>query len=113
MQIMPATGRELGRRIYGIFSESRLTNPQVNIELGTYYLRQLINMFGGSEPLAVAAYNGGMGNVRKWRQNNRRPMDEFVESIPYSETRNYVKRVIMLKSTYKTLSNERRLPPQG
>lgn len=113
MQIMPATGRELGRRIYGLFSESRLTNPQVNIELGTYYLRQLINMFGGSEPLAVAAYNGGMGNVRKWRQTNRRPMDEFVESIPYSETRNYVKRVIMLKSTYRTLSNERRLPSGG
>ena len=107
MQIMPATGRELSRRLHGIFNESRLTDPEVNIELGTYYVRQLLNMFGGSEPLAIAAYNGGLGNVRKWRQSNRAPLDEFVESIPFSETRNYVKRVILLRSTYRTLSNER------
>ncbi len=104
MQIMPPTGKELASKINRLFTERRLTDPEYNIELGTFYLRHLINTFGGVEELAIAAYNGGQGNVRKWRRNNQRPLDEFIESIPFSETRNYVKRVTLLRGTYRELA---------
>jgi soluble lytic murein transglycosylase-like protein len=107
MQIMPATGRELAGKLSSLLREPRLTDPQTNIRLGTFYLRQLVDRFGGVEELAIAAYNGGQGNVNKWRRNNRRPLDEFVESIPFSETRNYVKRVTLLGSTYRVRDQAR------
>lgn len=107
MQIMPATGAELGRKLRKPFAGSRLEDPEVNIELGTYYLRQLINWVGGSEEKALAAYNGGIGNVRKWEKAfaGRAP-DEFIESIPFSETRGYVKRITLMRSTYEQLHQE-------
>ncbi|HXI13321.1 MAG TPA: transglycosylase SLT domain-containing protein [Thermoanaerobaculia bacterium] len=104
MQLMPATGRELGTRIHGLFTNSRLENPEVNIELGTHYLRKLINLLDGNVELAVAGYNGGPYRIKKWRQQNRaKPLDEFLEGLSLSETRNYVKRVTMLRSTYQRL----------
>lgn len=105
MQIMPPTGKELATKINRLFTERRLTDPAYNIELGTFYLRHLINIFDGVDELAIAAYNGGQGNVRKWRRSNQRPLDEFIESIPFSETRNYVKRVTLLRGTYRELSS--------
>ncbi|MEO8216623.1 MAG: lytic transglycosylase domain-containing protein [Acidobacteriota bacterium] len=103
MQLMPATAKELGGILHGIFSTSRLTDPEVNIELGTFYVRKLIDRYNGEELLAIAAYNGGQGNVSKWRAANHRPLDEFIEGMPFPETRNYVKRVIIHRSTYKDL----------
>lgn len=101
MQLMPSTGRELARNLHVPFGQSRLENPEVNVELGTAHLKMLINMFNGNALLAVASYNAGQGNVLKWKRSAPgRPMDEFVESIPFSETRNYVKRVTMLRSAY-------------
>ena len=111
MQIMPPTGKELASKINRLFTERRLTDPAYNIELGTFYLRQLIRTFDGVEELAIAAYNGGQGNVRKWKRNNSRPLDEFVESIPFPETRNYVKRVTILRATYEELAERGRLSP--
>jgi soluble lytic murein transglycosylase len=106
MQIMPATGRELAGKLRSLLGDPPLDDPHTNIRLGTFYLRHLINRFGGVEELAIAAYNGGQGNVNKWRRTNKRPLDEFVESIPFSETRNYVKRVTMLRSTYRVRDQE-------
>lgn len=104
MQLMPATGQELGRKVYGRFSVAQLTDPEVNINLGTLYIKQVIRMFNGNEELAIAGYNGGPYRIKKWRDANRRkPLDEFIESIPLSETRNYVKRVTMLRATYKKM----------
>ena len=101
MQLMPATGKELGARVFRSFSVGRLENPEVNIELGTMYFRQLVDLFGGKTELAIASYNGGRGNVAKWRRAApSKPMDEFLESIPFAETRNYVKRVTMLSAAY-------------
>lgn len=101
MQIMPATGRELGRKLLPVFSEKSLTDPNVNITLGTYYLKQLIDLLNGEVELAVAGYNGGPYRIKRWRQANRRqPLDEFLEGIPLSETRNYVKRVTLLRASY-------------
>jgi len=105
MQIMPATGKELGARLHVPFSAARLENPEVNIELGTFHLKNLIDMFGGNPFLAVASYNAGQGNVLKWkRANPSRPLDEMLESIPFAETRNYVKRVTMLRSAYSRIA---------
>ena len=105
MQIMPSTGKELGARLHVPFSAARLENPEVNIELGTFHLKNLIDMFGGNTYLAVASYNAGQGNVLKWKRAAAgKPLDELLESIPFPETRNYVKRVTMLRSSYSRIA---------
>jgi soluble lytic murein transglycosylase-like protein len=105
MQIMPPTGKELAQRMGIPFGVNRLEDPNVNITLGTRHLRMLIDLFGGQTHFAVASYNAGQGNVAKWRRAApRKPPDEFLESIPFPETRNYVKRVAMLKSSYERLA---------
>lgn len=105
MQIMPSTGIELGARLRVPFSTARLETPEVNIELGTFHLKNLINMFEGNAYLAVASYNAGQGNVLKWKRAAQgKPLDEMLESIPFPETRNYVKRVTMLRSSYSRIA---------
>jgi soluble lytic murein transglycosylase-like protein len=104
MQIMPATGNELGNRIYGRFSEARLLDPEVNVELGTHYLKRVIRLFDGNVELALAGYNGGPYRILRWRREQRsKPLDEFIEGMPLSETRGYVKRITLLQSTYVEL----------
>jgi soluble lytic murein transglycosylase len=103
MQLMPATGKELAQRLH---TSSDLENPDVNIRLGTFHFKQLVTLFGGNTQLAVASYNAGQGNVMKWRRGApHKPMDELLESIPFPETRTYVKRVTVLQSSYKRLSS--------
>ena len=105
MQLMPPTAQEHAKKLRITFAKSRLENPEVNIQLGTFHLRMLINLFRGNEHLAVASYNGGQGNVMKWRRAAPgKPMDEFLESIPFDETRGYVKRVAMLRAAYGRMS---------
>lgn len=102
MQLMPATGKEIAHRLH---TGTNLENPDTNIRLGTYYFRMLVNMFGGNTNLAIASYNAGQGNVMKWRRAApHKPMDEFLESIPFTETRNYVKRVNMNAASYRRLT---------
>ncbi|HEX6085271.1 MAG TPA: transglycosylase SLT domain-containing protein [Thermoanaerobaculia bacterium] len=106
MQLMPPTAKEHARRMRIPFAVSRLENPDVNVRLGTYHLRMLIDMFRGNTYFAVASYNAGQGNVLKWRRAAPgKPTDEFLESIPFQETRNYVKRVTMLRSTYARINS--------
>lgn len=101
MQLMPATGKELAQKLH---SSGDLENPDVNIRLGTYHFRHLIDLFGGNPQLAVASYNAGQGNVLNWRRGApHKPMDEFLESMPFAETRTYVKRVTILSATYRRL----------
>ncbi|MFN2238053.1 MAG: transglycosylase SLT domain-containing protein [Thermoanaerobaculia bacterium] len=108
MQIMPATGQELGERAYGTFSTSRLSDPEVNVDLGTRYLRHVINLFDGNIELALAGYNGGPYRIRRWRQGNpSQPLDEFIEGMPLSETRGYVKRITLLRTSYQELYGSR------
>jgi soluble lytic murein transglycosylase-like protein len=105
MQLMPPTAQDHARALGIRTSTSRLETPEHNIQLGTFHLRMLINMFRGNTHLAVASYNAGQGNVLKWRRANPgKPLDEFLESIPFAETRGYVKRVAMLKASYERLS---------
>ena len=103
MQLMPATAAQVSRRlgIAGLGVTSSLTgNPALNLRLGTAYMRELLDQFDNAVPLAVAAYNAGPGRVRDWLAVNNDPrtnavdMIDWIELIPFSETRNYVQRVI-------------------
>jgi soluble lytic murein transglycosylase-like protein len=101
MQLMPATGRELAANAH---IAPHLDNPETNIRLGTTHFKMLVNLFNGSNELAIAAYNAGQGRVLQWRRAAPgKPMDEFIEAIPYRETRTYVKHVVMLASTYRRM----------
>ena len=103
MQLMPATGRQLHRR-EGHGGRPDLENPAVNVRLGVAYLRRLLDDFGGDTVLALAAYNAGPARARRWRSDLAAlPADEFFESIPFSETRFYVKRVLFFEGAYASL----------
>ncbi|MGK2856654.1 MAG: lytic transglycosylase domain-containing protein [Thermoanaerobaculia bacterium] len=102
MQLMPATAEEVSRKAGLSFRQDRLTEAEFNVELGTRYLRELLTMMKGDEMLALASYNAGFGNVQRWLRAQRgAPPDEYLESIPFSETRGYVKRVLYYRSVYR------------
>jgi soluble lytic murein transglycosylase len=103
MQVMPATGRLLYRKENGKGLPD-LKDPEANLRLGARYLKQLIDAFPGDPGAALAAYNAGPGRVRAWKKaSNLAPEDEFLESIPFGETRFYVKRVLFFQSVYSSL----------
>jgi soluble lytic murein transglycosylase len=108
MQLVPATGRRLARSV-GLrgFSTASLTNPEINIRLGTLYFSQKVAQFGGTY-YALASYNAGESRVVRWK--SERPgldEDEFIDDIPFPETQNYVKRILGTAEDY------RRLYPDG
>jgi soluble lytic murein transglycosylase len=116
MQLMPQTAFRLdGNLQLGITNLSHICNIKNNIHLGTYYLSILIKEFG-SYAYALAAYNAGEEKVKKWIQKgDYKSIDEFIEDIPYSETRNYVKRIMTTFFEYKRSSEEEEAikNPQG
>jgi soluble lytic murein transglycosylase len=102
MQLMPQTAFQLNRNLHlKITNTSHVWNIKNNIHIGAFYLSTLVKEFG-SCAYALAAYNAGEEKVRKWIQKgNYKSIDEFIEDIPYSETRNYVKRVMTTLFEYK------------
>lgn len=102
MQLMPGTASVIDRNLnLGIKSSRDLLDGESNLHIGIYYLSRLGEEFG-SYPYAIAAYNAGEETVRKWLQKGKyKSTDEFIEDIPYIETRNYVKRVITTFFEYK------------
>ncbi len=108
MQIIPPTGDQIASYL-GIdrFETDRLREPSTNIRFGTFYLKRLVGRFQGSEPLAIAAYNAGPDVVTEWvRRDGPSAHDFFVESVPYSETRRYLRRVIRSQRVYQLLYDE-------
>lgn len=103
MQILPSTAHFLAHLSGGIsFTTSDLANPAVNIAYGAYYLRYLLDHYGGAELPAVAAYNAGWGNVDGWlAQAHAQASELTVEAIPFPETRAYVERVMSAQSAYR------------
>jgi len=105
MQLMPQTAYRLDRSLsLGVTRPSQLMDSGTNIALGTFYLKKLSDEFN-SLPLALAAYNAGELAVRSWQ--HRYPyqsVDEFIEDIPYAETRNYVKKVLTSYFQYRRTS---------
>ena len=103
MQMMPATARQTARE-KGDFDPLRLTVPEYNITLGTRHLRDLMKGYNGDVIYVAAAYNAGSGALARWRKNLKGlQKDEFIESIPYQETRDYVKKVYASAATYRQL----------
>lgn len=108
MQLMPATAREKAGDIELAYTPARLTRDAAyNVALGSSYLRELIDRFDGYLPMAIAAYNAGPSRVNQWIEENGDPRTgavdpiDWVELIPYYETRNYVQRVLEGLQVYR------------
>lgn len=104
MQLMPGTARHTAQ-MYGLnySNPSQLLDPDTNINLGTSYLQYTLGMFDNNRILASAGYNAGPGRVRTWLGNSAGRIDAvaFIESIPFSETRRYVKNVLAYDGYYR------------
>jgi soluble lytic murein transglycosylase len=104
MQIMPRTGRLIADRLgRDDFTTEDLLDPATNIEFAAWYLSSLIARFDGRLPLAIASYNGGPHNVRRWLRDHpaEMPLDTFLEHIPFSQTHRYVRRVLTHYAAYR------------
>jgi soluble lytic murein transglycosylase len=109
MQLMPATARAVARTegTLTTHTDARLFDPAYNIRLGRAFLQQMVEEFGGSYVLAAAAYNAGPGRAREWMRNFGDPRDanvdavDWIETIPFEETRNYVQRVMENLQVYR------------
>ena len=104
MQLLPNTGKKVAKEAkLRHFNESQLFVPGVNLQLGTRYFRSMVDKFGSFE-YALAAYNAGSDRVEDWLSaGNYRDPQEFVESIPFTETREYVQAILRNTSVYKQL----------
>ena len=105
MQLLPKTGKAVARQVkMKRYTASQLYTPAVNLQLGTRYFRGMVDKFGGSFEYALAAYNAGSDRVEDWlNQGKYRDPQEFVESIPFTETREYVQAILRNASVYKQL----------
>lgn len=103
MQLMPATAAHTAKKLGFVYGgKQQLIDPEVNIRLGSAYLKELLDNYGGNRVLAAAAYNAGPGRVRQWRRLSAgKNMDVWVENIPYQETRNYVQNVLVFNAIYQ------------
>jgi soluble lytic murein transglycosylase len=104
MQIMPDTADYIARKSGGsAFVQGDLASPEINIAYGSWYLRYLLERYGGNELLAIAAYNGGEGKVDEWLVEARRHGERFraTDHIPFPETRDYVSRVFEARRAYR------------
>ena len=115
MQLMPATGRRLARKHkVRIRSVSDLFDPEVNTRLGARHLGALIREFGGALVPAIASYNAGRRPVKRWWEAGRnKPIEIFIEEIPYQETKNYVKRVLGYYNEYKRIYGRAKRSKRG
>lgn len=105
MQLLPRTGKLVAHQEkLRHYSASELFTPAVNLELGTHYFRGMVDQFGGSFEYALAAYNAGTDRVQEWLADGKyRDAQEFVESIPFTETREYVQAILRNASVYRQL----------
>jgi soluble lytic murein transglycosylase len=103
MQLLPKTGKGTAKQV-GLhnYKTDSLLDPDINIELGTKYFREMVDHFGGQVEYALAAYNAGSSRVEDWRSSgNFHDIEEFVESIPFTETREYVQAIVRNAEVYK------------
>ena len=119
MQLMPPTAREVSGKMGLGYDLGRLTrDPEYNVMLGSRYFETLMSYWGGNAPLAVASYNAGMGNVRKWVNEFGDPrlsgvdVVRWIEDIPFTETKGYVQRVLENAVVYDALNPSRARTPE-
>ena len=120
MQLLPGTARDVAGRLGVPFIQDKLTrDPAYNVQLGSQYLAEMLQRFGGSYELALAAYNAGPGRVARWLETIGDPragkidMVDWIEMIPFRETRNYVQRIMEGVAVYRDRLNGpfRTMPP--
>lgn len=111
MQMLPSTAKIEARKLGAPFSPARLYEAQYNMQLGSFHLQELVEKMGGSYIMAAAGYNAGPSRPSQWRYRfgdpRRSPYDaiQWIEAIPYGETRNYVQRIMENYQVYRTLSD--------
>jgi soluble lytic murein transglycosylase len=107
MQLMPTTAKAVAGQIGVSYSAARLIDPHYNVQLGTYYIEHQVEHFSGSYIMALAAYNAGATRVQSWVAQYGDPRDphidavDWVEKIPFAETRNYVQRIMEGMMVYR------------
>ena len=104
MQIMPRTGQLIAHALgQDDFTPADLLDPRLNLDFAAWYLTSLLRRFDGHLPLAIAAYNGGPHNVRRWIQESAEetPLDVLLERIPFSQTHRYVRKVLVNYKAYR------------
>ena len=120
MQLLPGTARDVAGRLGVAFIQDKLTrDPAYNVQLGSQYLAEMLQRFGGSYELALAAYNAGPNRVARWLEsvgdprNGKIDMVDWIELIPFRETRNYVQRIMEGVTVYRDRLNGpfRTVPP--
>jgi soluble lytic murein transglycosylase len=116
MQIMPATGKAVASSLQQRHSQNDLFNVEHNVLLGSAYYRELLDRFGGNRVFALTAYNAGPHRVDRWRNKTGQgiPVELWVETIPYQETRNYVQAVLSYNVIFQYMQGDQQtlLTPQ-
>lgn len=110
MQLLPSTAADVAARVGIAPEETDLNQPDQNVLLGASYIMQLVRRFDGDLPRAVAAYNAGASNVMRWNALGARDWIEWVEEIPYAQTREYVRSVLENREVYLMISGRNDLP---
>ncbi|UUX96470.1 lytic transglycosylase domain-containing protein [Aquabacterium sp. J223] len=113
MQVMPATARWTARKLGLAFTPDMITDREMNLRIGTGYLKLVLEDFGGSQALAAAAYNAGPSRPRRWREGPVLEPAMWAENIPFNETRDYVKKVLANAAIYSALIKGEALALKG
>jgi soluble lytic murein transglycosylase len=101
---MPRTGVDLAGRLKISYNLARLSQPDYNLQLGTFYVRWLMDQLNGNVEATLASYNAGMTNAKTWMKwGDFREPAEFIETIPITETREYVQAVLRNAATYREI----------
>ncbi len=112
MQVMPATGQTIARAKGQRFRRAALHDPETSLDFGTHYLRQMSDRFSGSVEKVLASYNAGPHRVEKWTGlRGELSAEEFIESIPFTETRTYVMIILANREQYRRLYGMERAQP--
>ncbi len=110
MQLMPATAKWTAKRAGVPYSVQQITDRDTNLKLGATYLKFVLDDVNGSQAMAAAAYNAGPGRPRRWREGPTLEPAAWIENIPFPETRDYVKKVVVNTGTYAVLLGGKPLP---
>jgi soluble lytic murein transglycosylase len=112
MQVMPTTGRRIARARGQRFRRAALADPGTSLDFGTHYLRQMSDRFGGAIEKVLAAYNAGPHRVDAWTaERGERSAEEFIETIPFTETRQYVMIILAAREHYRRIYGLGRTQP--
>ncbi|HXY40038.1 MAG TPA: transglycosylase SLT domain-containing protein [Vicinamibacteria bacterium] len=112
MQVMPATGRRLARATGHRYRRAALSDPHVSLDFGTHYLKQMSDRYSGSIEKVLAAYNAGPERVDAWTaERGERSAEEFIETIPFTETRSYVMLIMASREHYRRIYGLGRTQP--